>query len=32
MSLLHELFSHLDDSDIDDVLIGLATTIEEHHR
>ncbi|CAF0972219.1 unnamed protein product [Rotaria sordida] len=30
--LLHELFSHLDDSDIDDVLIGLATTIEEHHR
>ncbi|CAF3100212.1 unnamed protein product [Rotaria sp. Silwood2] len=30
--LLHQLLSHLDDSDIDDVLINLATTIEEHHR
>ncbi|CAF1170741.1 unnamed protein product [Rotaria sp. Silwood1] len=30
--LLHQLLSNLDDSDIDDVLISLATTIEEHHR
>ncbi|CAF3750017.1 unnamed protein product [Rotaria sp. Silwood1] len=30
--LLHRLFSHLDDSDIDDILISLATTIEEYHR
>ncbi|CAF4681405.1 unnamed protein product, partial [Rotaria sp. Silwood2] len=30
--LLHRLFSHLDDSDIDDILISLETTIEEHHR
>ncbi|CAF4914859.1 unnamed protein product [Rotaria sp. Silwood1] len=28
-SLLHR---HLDDSDIDDILISLATTIEEYHR
>ncbi|CAF4920007.1 unnamed protein product [Rotaria sp. Silwood1] len=27
--LLHR---HLDDSDIDDILISLATTIEEYHR
>ena len=30
--LLHRLFSHLDDADVDDVLVNLATTIEEHHR
>jgi hypothetical protein len=30
--LLHRLFSHLDDSDIDDVLSSLAMTIEKHHR
>ncbi|CAF4108485.1 unnamed protein product, partial [Adineta steineri] len=30
--LLHRLFSHLDDSDIDDILISLATIVEEHHR
>ncbi|CAF1325568.1 unnamed protein product [Adineta ricciae] len=30
--LLHRLFSHLDDSDIDDILIQLAESIEEHHR
>ena len=32
LGLLHRLFSNLDDSDIDDVLISLATTIEEYHR
>jgi hypothetical protein len=32
LGLLHQLFSHLDDSDVEDVLIGLATTIEKHHR
>ena len=30
--MLHRLFSHLDPSDVDDVLLGLATVIEEHHR
>ncbi|CAF1213778.1 unnamed protein product [Rotaria magnacalcarata] len=30
--LLHQLLSHIDDVDIDDTLISLATTIEEHHR
>ncbi|UJR07667.1 hypothetical protein I4U23_011953 [Adineta vaga] len=30
--LLHRLFSHVDDPDIDDILINLATTIDEHHR
>lgn len=32
IGLLHRLYSHLDDSDIDYVLVNLATTIEEHHR
>jgi hypothetical protein len=32
LGLLHRLFSHLDDSDIDDVFISIATTIEEHHH
>lgn len=30
--LLHRLFSHLDEADVDDVLLGLATTVESHHR
>ncbi|CAM4894827.1 unnamed protein product [Rotaria socialis] len=30
--LLHQLLSHIDDVDIDDTLISLAATIEEHHR
>ena len=29
---MHRLFSHLDDSDIDDILMQLAESIEEHHR
>lgn len=32
LGLLHRLFSHLDDSDVDDVLLSLAATIEEYHR
>lgn len=32
LGLLHRLFSHLDESDVEDVLISLATIIEEHHR
>ena len=30
--LLHRLFSQSDESDIDEVLIGLATSIEEHYH
>ena len=32
LGLLHRLFSHLDPSDLEELFVSLATTIEEHHH